>query len=62
MNSNGETLTRLVITRLVGIIDCDWPVATFVGLLFPDNKLVTHGNPDAANHFDLFRFGQIVKM
>lgn len=44
----------LIITQLVGILDSDWPVATFTGLLFPENNLskrLTHGNPDVANHF-----------
>lgn len=45
----------MFITWHFEILDFDWPVAAFQGLIFPDNnrsKLITHGKPDAANNFD----------
>lgn len=46
----------LIIKWCPEIVNSDWPIATFQGPKFPDNhsKLITHGNPYAANYFDRY--------
>lgn len=48
---------KCIITQCSGILDSDQPVATFQGMLFPDNnwlKLIKQGHPGTASYLDWF--------